>query len=294
MYRKCMRTSRIIILGAEITAYNLAIYCIRFNIDVILINSGNKFSEFEKTISYNICEYNCDNLSKIEKKALFFGVKVVYDNICKIDYIDNCFFLVGNNFKYKTYSLVVDFKNLNINLYKYSNYLNKFDTLLFDSFFYKKKEIAIIGNVTDIIPYIKNLIKHKNIIYLILNNNKYCLYFLKNILKNIYNIKIFINHALCEIKKSQKKYDISIINNKNKQKIQFNVEKYYFINDYIDFNLYNINNYVKLNKNANNYLTEKYGFFVLNENINLYHNDLFSEKQLIKKIIHFFNLSQYK
>ncbi|MGI4816541.1 MAG: thioredoxin-disulfide reductase [Janthinobacterium lividum] len=265
--------AQLIIIGSGPAGYTAAIYSARSNIDTILITGPQPGGQLIQTneIENWPGDYNHINGITLMNRMLLhvkkFSVNIIHDTIKSVNFKKNPFKLLGEEYSYTSYAIIIatgsHTKLLNIN--SENLYMGKgvSTCAVCDGFFYKNKLVAVVGGGNSALEetiYLSNIAKT---VYLIHRRNQFradkiLINRLYDKIKKRNNIIIFFNSIITDILGN----DISI----NKIKICSNIDntiKYLNVSGlfiaighipnsqifskYIDIQ----SNYVKINYNKN-------------------------------------------
>lgn len=175
---KSISHKKIIILGSGPAGYTAAIYSSRANLNPLLITGTNKGGQlintneienwpgdFKKITGYELME-------RMHKHAIKFQTEIVSDNIISVEFKKRPFFLLGENHQY-TCDAVIIATGANPR-YLGLDSENKFKgkgvstCAVCDGFFYKNKEVAVVGGGNTAIEetlYLSNFVKKVHLIH---------------------------------------------------------------------------------------------------------------------------------
>ncbi|AAM67858.1 thioredoxin-disulfide reductase [Buchnera aphidicola] len=174
---------KIIILGSGPAGYTAAIYSSRANLNPLLITGINKGGQLMNTNEIENWPGDFKKITgpelmnRMHEHSLKFKTEIVYDNIISVEFKKKPFFLLGEYNKY-TCDAVIIATGANPRYLGLSSE-NKFKgkgistCAVCDGFFYKNKEIAVVGGGNTAIEetlYLSNFVKK---IYLIHRRNNF-------------------------------------------------------------------------------------------------------------------------
>ncbi len=170
-----------IIIGSGPAGYTAAIYASRLNLNPILITGLNEGGLITKSPNIGNWpgEYKNINgihlMKKIKKQALILNTHIINDNIIKTNFLEKPFKLIGEKKTYYSKTVIIATGSIPRMLK-----LPKIETLYgkgistcatCDGYFYKNKNIAVIGGGNSAIEEVLFLNKIVNKIFLIHRNN---------------------------------------------------------------------------------------------------------------------------
>ncbi|QIQ41902.1 MAG: thioredoxin-disulfide reductase [Buchnera aphidicola (Microlophium carnosum)] len=232
-----MKHSKIIILGSGPAGYTAAIYSSRANLNPILITGTNKGGQLMNTCEIENWPGDANKISGAElmermyQHAAQLNTRIVSDNIISVDFEKKPFFLIGENYKYTADSVIIatgaNPRYLGLqseNIFKGKGVST---CAVCDGFFYKNKDVAVVGGGNTAIEetlYLSNFVKKVYLIHRGINfsaekilidrlkkkikNQKIIIYFnstIKNILGNSSGVtSLLIEQKILEEKKELK------------------------------------------------------------------------------------------
>ncbi|XBT18617.1 MAG: FAD-dependent oxidoreductase [Candidatus Shikimatogenerans sp. Tcar] len=253
------KINKCIIIGGGISGLSASIYAARLNLKPIiftenklggLINYANNIENYPGFINIKGKKL----INNIKKQTLKYGTKIYNFKVKKIFFKKKIHKIILNNNKIiKTYGIIIatGTKNKKINIKNNNKYLGKGLSYcaLCDGFFYKKKNIAIIGGGETAVENALYLSNICNKIYLIIRNNKLKISYttLKKIKKKK-NIILKYNHILNKIIGKNKIQKIIILNLINNKKYILNILGLFIAIGFIPNNKLFKNTLLKINK----------------------------------------------
>ncbi len=228
-----MIKTKVLIIGSGLAGYTASIYTSRAKLKPILITGLNNGGQITK--AWNIenwpGEYKGINgiklISNIKKQSKKFKTNIINDNIIKIKPEKKKFIIIGENNKYISKTIIIATgsipKKIGIPLEEELYGKGISTCSLCDGYFYKNKNIAIIGGGNSAIEEAIFLSKITKKIFLIHRRNylkveKILINKLKKIIKKK-KIIFYKNYILLKIKqKNNFIYSIKIKSNKTNKK----------------------------------------------------------------------------
>jgi len=150
-----MNQNNVIILGSGPAGYTAAIYAARANLKPIIITGNNIGGQLASAFKVDNWPGEFEGINglelmeKMKKQAEKFGVKIIYDNIKKVNLKNKPFELLGENDNYKCNALIVatGVKPKQLGLESESKYFGRGVSECFtcDGFFYKDKIVGVTG-----------------------------------------------------------------------------------------------------------------------------------------------------
>ncbi|QCO70872.1 thioredoxin-disulfide reductase [Buchnera aphidicola] len=233
-----VKHSKIIILGSGPAGYTAAIYASRANLNPILITGKNKGGQLMNTSEIENWPGDGGKISgselmnRMHKHAIQLKTKIISDTITSVDFKKKPFYLIGENNKYTADSIVIatganprylglksedDFKGKGVST-----------CAVCDGFFYKNKEVAVVGGGNTAIEetlYLSNFVKKVYLIHrgvnfsaekILLNRlekkikTQKIIIYLNSTVKNILGNSSGVTSLLVEKKNSQEKIELKI------------------------------------------------------------------------------------
>ncbi|AWH90476.1 thioredoxin-disulfide reductase [Buchnera aphidicola (Melanaphis sacchari)] len=170
--------NKIIILGSGPAGYTAAIYAARANLNPILITGINKGGQLINTNEIENWPGDFDKITginfmdRMHKHAVKFKAKIISDTIISVDFHKKPFFLLSENNQYTSDSVIIatganprylglksedEFKGRGVST-----------CAVCDGFFYKNKEVAVVGGGNTAIEetlYLSNFVKKVYLIH---------------------------------------------------------------------------------------------------------------------------------
>ncbi len=217
---------KLIIIGSGPAGYTAAIYAARSNIKPLLITGDNEGGQIIKSnkIENWPGEYKpisgFELINKIKKQAKKFNTRIIKDKILKTNLKEKPIKLIGKKKKYLTHTLIIATgsspKKLGLPLENklYGKGISTCYTC--DGYFYKNKNVAVVGGGNSAIEETIFLSKIANLVYLIHRRNKFKAesYLIKKIKEKKKNIIFFKNYIIKNIIKKDEKIKSIIIESK--------------------------------------------------------------------------------
>ncbi len=223
---------KVIILGGGPAGYTASIYLARSKLYPVLITGINDGGQIIKSSNIENWPGEYKNISgiqlakKFKKQALKFKVNIIYDQIIETNLKKIPIKLTGENNTYYTETLIIATgsipRKLGLPLEDkfYGKGISTCATC--DGYFYKNKNVAIIGGGNSAIEEALFLCKISKKIYLIYRNKKFKAekYLIKKIKKKIKKKKIILYRKTILLKIQEKNENINslIIKNLNSNK----------------------------------------------------------------------------
>ncbi|ADP67288.1 thioredoxin-disulfide reductase [Buchnera aphidicola str. APS (Acyrthosiphon pisum)] len=233
-----VKHSKIIILGSGPAGYTAAIYAARANLDPFLITGTNKGGQLMNTneIENWPGDYNkisgSELMNRMYKHAIELKTKVICDTVISVNFKKNPFFLIGENNKYTADSVIIatGANPRYLGLQSESLFKGKgvSTCAVCDGFFYKNKEVAVVGGGNTAIEetlYLSNFVKKVHLIHRGINfraekilldrlekkiKSQKIIIYLNSIVKNILGNSSGVTALLIEQKNSKEKTESKI------------------------------------------------------------------------------------
>lgn len=230
-----IKHTKIIILGSGPAGYTAAIYAARANLNPVLITGDNKGGQLMNTNEIENWPGDKNQITGSElmhrmyEHAIKYQTKIIPDKIISVEFNKKPFFLLGEKDKYTADSVIIatgsNPRYLGLNSEEEFKGRGVSTCAICDGFFYKDKEIAVVGGGNTAIEetlYLSNFVKK---IYLIHRRNNFkAEKILIDRLKKLVKIKkviLYLNHTIKEILGNTSGVTHLIINNMNlKENIQ--------------------------------------------------------------------------
>lgn len=146
---------KIIILGSGPAGYTAAIYASRANLKPLLITGINQGGQLMKTNNIENWPGDIKNISgselmdRMHKHALKFQSEIIFDNIISVELKNKPFFLLGENHTYTCDALIIatgaNPRYLGLKSEEQFKGKGVSTCAVCDGFFYKNKEVAVVG-----------------------------------------------------------------------------------------------------------------------------------------------------
>ncbi len=147
--------SKLIIIGSGPAGYTAAVYAARANLNPVLITGLSKGGQLMTTTDVDNWPGDFDGLqgpelmSRMEKHALKYDVKIIFDHINNVNFKNRPFFIKGNDNEYSADSIIISTgaSAIYLGLDSERKYLGKGVSACAtcDGFFYKNKKVCVIG-----------------------------------------------------------------------------------------------------------------------------------------------------
>ncbi|WP_212113202.1 thioredoxin-disulfide reductase [Candidatus Shikimatogenerans silvanidophilus] len=229
-----MEYKKVVIIGSGPSGYTSAIYISRFGLNPILytgINIGGQLNNTKYVENYpgfNNGILGPVLMEKMKKQSEKFGTKIYNISIEKVLFSKeigkkHIIFLENGKF-IETHGVIIStgssYKKLGIKDENRFIGLGVSYCSICDGFFFKKKNVAIIGGGDTALEdalYLSDICEK---VFLIVRKNYFKgTEYLQKKIKNVKNIKVYFNYELIEIIGNTKVEKIKIINNKNKKEL---------------------------------------------------------------------------
>ncbi|WP_295165126.1 thioredoxin-disulfide reductase [uncultured Buchnera sp.] len=229
---------KIIILGSGPAGYTAAIYASRANLRPYLITGVNKGGQLMNTneIENWPGDFNkisgSDLMDRMHKHAVQLNTKIVSDNIISVDFKKKPFYLIGENNKYTADSIIIatgaNPRYLGLKSEAFFKGKGVSTCATCDGFFYKEKEVAVVGGGNTAIEetlYLSNIVKKVHLIHrginfraekILLNRltkqikTKKIIIYLNSTVKEILGTSSEVTHLLIKQKNSIKNKELKI------------------------------------------------------------------------------------
>jgi len=229
---------KIIILGSGPAGYTAAIYASRANLRPYLITGVNKGGQLMNTneIENWPGDFNkisgSDLMDRMHKHAVQLNTKIISDNIISVDFKKKPFYLIGENNKYTADAIIIAtganprYLGLKSEVFFKGKGVSTCATC--DGFFYKEKEVAVVGGGNTAIEetlYLSNIVKKVHLIHrginfraekILLNRltkqikTKKIIIYLNSTVKEILGTSSEVTHLLIKQKNSIKNKELKI------------------------------------------------------------------------------------
>ncbi|CAL4321272.1 thioredoxin-disulfide reductase [Buchnera aphidicola] len=238
MKKKNPLIHKIVIIGSGPAGYTSAIYAARANLNPLLITGLNKGGQLTKTTNIENWPGTFNNISGIklmenmENHVKFFNTNVVFDQVLKIKISKNIIELNCEKNKYFSYSIIIATGSSPryLNIQSEKKFLGKgiSTCATCDGFFYKNKDVAVVGGGNTAVEEALYLSKIVNVVYLIHRREKFTAE--KILMNQLYKkiklkkIILYTNYTITNIfdtKPQLSEIEISHTNNENLKKILF-------------------------------------------------------------------------
>ncbi|QCI24384.1 thioredoxin-disulfide reductase [Buchnera aphidicola (Muscaphis stroyani)] len=175
---KNKKYSKLIILGSGPAGYTAAIYAARSNLNPFLITGINKGGQLMNTneIENWPGDFNKitgpELMNRMYLHALNFNIKIITDNIIKVDFKNKPFVLNGEKYTYIADAIIIATgaspRYLGLESEELFKGKGVSTCAVCDGFFYKGKEIAVVGGGNTAIEetlYLSNFVKKVHLIH---------------------------------------------------------------------------------------------------------------------------------
>ena len=147
--------SKLIIIGSGPAGYTAAVYAARANLNPVLITGLSKGGQLMTTTDVDNWPGDFDGLQgpelmdRMEKHALKYDVKIIFDHINEVNFKNRPFFIKGNDNEYSADSIIISTgaSAIYLGLDSEKKYLGKGVSACAtcDGFFYKNKKVCVVG-----------------------------------------------------------------------------------------------------------------------------------------------------
>ncbi|CAL4326375.1 thioredoxin-disulfide reductase [Buchnera aphidicola] len=233
-----IKHSKIIILGSGPAGYTAGIYASRANLNPLLITGINKGGQLMNTDEIENWPGDINKITgselmhRMHKHALKFNTEIISDNIHSVDFKKKPFYLIGEKYQYTADSVIIatGANPRYLGLKSESIFKGKgvSTCAICDGFFYKNKEVAVVGGGNTAIEetlYLSNFVKKVHLIHRRMNfsaekilldrlrkkiENKEVILYLNATVKDILGNSSGVTNVLIIKKKSQEQKEIKI------------------------------------------------------------------------------------
>ncbi|QCI17134.1 thioredoxin-disulfide reductase [Buchnera aphidicola (Aphis helianthi)] len=234
-----IKHNKIIILGSGPAGYTAAIYAARANLHPILITGDNKGGQLMNTNEIENWPGDKNQITGSElmnrmyEHAIKYQTEIISDKIISVEFSKKPFVLLGEKYKYTANSVIIatgsNPRYLGLNSEKKFKGKGVSTCAICDGFFYKDKEVAVVGGGNTAIEetlYLSNFTKKIHLIHrrnqfkaekILINrllelvkNNKVKLY-LKYTIKEILGNKLGVTHLIINNMSLKKDFQEKII-----------------------------------------------------------------------------------
>ncbi|CAL4323047.1 thioredoxin-disulfide reductase [Buchnera aphidicola] len=263
---------KIIILGSGPAGYTAAIYAARANLKPLLITGTNKGGQLMNTNDIENWPGDIKNITgselmdRMNKHAIKFKTEIICDSIISVQLKKRPFFLLGENYKYTCDALIIatganprylglaseeEFKGKGVST-----------CAVCDGFFYKNKEVAVVGGGNTAIEetlFLSNFVKKVHLIHRrsIFKAEKILIDKLLKIVKTK-KVNLYLNFTVKNILGNKQGVTHLLIQNKNlkeNKKIKIMVSGIFIAIGYVP----NTNIFINQLKMKNGYIQVKKG-----------------------------------
>lgn len=175
---KTIKHNKIIILGSGPAGYTSAIYASRANLHPILITGTNKGGQLINTNEIENWPGDINQITGLElmnrmhAHAIKFNTEIISDNIVSVDFKSYPFHLTGENNKYTSDAVIIatgaNPRYLGLDSENTFKGRGVSTCATCDGFFYKNKEVAVVGGGNTAIEealYLSNIVKTVHLIH---------------------------------------------------------------------------------------------------------------------------------
>ncbi len=176
--------TKVAIIGSGPAGYSAAIYCARANLQPILINGNQPGGQL--TITTDVENYPGFAtaiqgpwlMEQMEKQALHVGTKVIFDHISQVDFSNRPFKLIGESgdiFEAETVIICTGAQArwLGLESEKKFQGFGVSGCATCDGFFFKNKEVMVIGGGNSAIEEAIYLTNHASKVYVVHRRDKF-------------------------------------------------------------------------------------------------------------------------
>ena len=223
--------SKLIIIGSGPAGYTAAVYAARANLNPVLITGLSKGGQLMTTTDVDNWPGDFDGLQgpelmdRMEKHALKYNVKIIFDHINEVNFKNRPFFIKGNDNEYSADSIIISTgaSAIYLGLDSEKKYLGKGVSACAtcDGFFYKNKKVCVIGGGNTAVEealYLSNIASSVTLIHR--RNKLRAEKILQDKLFKKENINIIWDSELSEIKGNEQGVTSAIIKSKKDNSMQ--------------------------------------------------------------------------
>ncbi|QCI20451.1 thioredoxin-disulfide reductase [Buchnera aphidicola (Brachycaudus cardui)] len=233
-----IKHSKVIILGSGPAGYTAAIYAARANLHPFLITGTNKGGQLMNTDEIENWPGDVDKItgselmSRMHKHAIKFKAKIISDTIHSVDFKKKPFYLIGEEYEYTADSIIIatgaNPRYLGLKSEEIFKGKGVSTCAVCDGFFYKNKEVAVVGGGNTAIEetlYLSNFVETVHLIHRRINfkaekilidrltkkiKNKKVVLHLNSTVKNILGNSSGVTHVLITQKQMKEEKEIKI------------------------------------------------------------------------------------
>lgn len=236
-----IKHAKVIILGSGPAGYTAGIYASRANLKPILITGINKGGQLMNTNEIENWPGDINTITGAElmnrmyQHAIKFQTEIISDHIHSVNFEKKPFYLIGDNNQYSADSIIIatgaNPRYLGLEAEKFFKGRGVSTCAVCDGFFYKGKEVAVVGGGNTAIEetlYLSNFVEKVHLIHrrdnfsaekILLNRlkekikNKKVILYLNSTIKNILGNAFGVNRLLItqkNLKKEEKELNITI------------------------------------------------------------------------------------
>jgi len=223
--------SKLIIIGSGPAGYTAAVYAARANLNPVLITGLSKGGQLMTTTDVDNWPGDFDGLQgpelmdRMEKHALKYNVKIIFDHINEVNFKNRPFFIKGNDNEYSADSIIISTgaSAIYLGLDSEKKYLGKGVSACAtcDGFFYKNKKVCVVGGGNTAVEealYLSNIASSVTLIHR--RNKLRAEKILQDKLFKKENINIIWDSELSEIKGNEQGVTSAIIKSKKDNSMQ--------------------------------------------------------------------------
>jgi len=223
--------SKLIIIGSGPAGYTAAVYAARANLNPVLITGLSKGGQLMTTTDVDNWPGDFDGLQgpelmdRMEKHALKYDVKIIFDHINEVNFKNRPFFIKGNDNEYSADSVIISTgaSAIYLGLDSEKKYLGKGVSACAtcDGFFYKNKKVCVVGGGNTAVEealYLSNIASSVTLIHR--RNKLRAEKILQDKLFKKENINIIWDSELSEIKGNEQGVTSAIIKSKKDNSMQ--------------------------------------------------------------------------
>ena len=176
--------TKVAIIGSGPAGYSAAIYCARANLEPILINGNQPGGQL--TITTDVENYpgfaNAIQgpwlMEQMEKQALHVGTKIIFDHISQVDFAKSPFKLIGESGDiYEAETVIIctgaQARWLGLPSEKKFQGYGVSGCATCDGFFFKNKEVMVVGGGNSAIEEAIYLTNHASKVYVVHRRDKF-------------------------------------------------------------------------------------------------------------------------
>jgi thioredoxin reductase (NADPH) len=179
-----LHKTKVLIIGSGPAGYSAAIYCARANLEPIMVNGNQPGGQL--TITTEVENYPGFGeaiqgpwlMEQMEKQAIHVGTKIIFDHISQVDFSKSTFILKGESGdEYQAQAVIIctgaQARWLGIESEKKFQGYGVSGCATCDGFFFKNKEVMVVGGGNSAIEEALYLTNHASKVYIIHRRDKF-------------------------------------------------------------------------------------------------------------------------